>query len=67
MPDGVIIAIGRSGNHRKLGCSGEDLDKVYNRLYDPKDFEGKEVLVVGAEIARSNVRSRSPVPERKLP
>ena len=43
----VIIAIGRSGNHRKLGCSGEDLDKVYNRLYDPKDFEGKEVLVVG--------------------
>ncbi|MEP6973832.1 MAG: NAD(P)/FAD-dependent oxidoreductase [Spartobacteria bacterium] len=43
----VIVAIGRSGNHRKLGCPGEDLDKVYNRLYDPKDFAGKNVLVVG--------------------
>jgi len=43
----VIVAIGRSGNHRKLGCPGQDLDKVFNRLYDPKDFAGKEVLVVG--------------------
>ncbi len=43
----VIVAIGRSGNFRKLGCPGEDLDKVYNRLYDPKDHAGKEVLVVG--------------------
>ena len=38
----VIVAIGRSGNHRRLGCPGEDLDKVYNRLYDPKDFSGQE-------------------------
>ncbi len=43
----VIVAIGRSGNHRKLGCPGEELPKVYNRLYDPKDFTGKNVLVVG--------------------
>ncbi len=43
----VIVAIGRSGNHRRLGCPGEDLDKVYNRLYDPKDFAGQNVLVVG--------------------
>ena len=43
----VIVAIGRSGNHRRLGCAGEDLSKVYNRLYDPKDFSGKNVLVVG--------------------
>ncbi|MCG3196346.1 MAG: Ferredoxin--NADP reductase [bacterium] len=43
----VIVAIGRSGNHRKLGVPGEDLDKVYNRLHDPKDFKGKRVLVVG--------------------
>jgi len=43
----VIVAIGRSGNFRKLGCPGEELDKVYNRLYDPKDYAGKEVLVVG--------------------
>ena len=43
----VIVAIGRSGNFRKLGCPGEDLDKVYNRLFDPKEFAGKESLVVG--------------------
>ncbi len=43
----VIVAIGRSGNFRKLGVPGEDLDKVYNRLHDPKDFSGRDVLVVG--------------------
>ncbi len=43
----VIVGIGRSGNHRKLGVPGEDLDKVYNRLYDPKDFCEQNVLVVG--------------------
>src|SRR5437867_3442393 len=43
----VIVAIGRSGNHRKLGVPGEELDRVYNRLYDPKDFCGQRVLVVG--------------------
>src|SRR5262245_39364628 len=29
----VIVAIGRSGNHRRLGVRGENLDKVFNRLY----------------------------------
>ena len=43
----VIVAIGRSGNFRKLGCPGEELDKVYNRLFDPKEFAGKNVFVVG--------------------
>jgi len=43
----VLIAIGRSGNFRKLGVPGESLDKVYNRLHDPKDFSGKDALVVG--------------------
>lgn len=43
----AIIAIGRSGNFRKLGVPGEDLDKVSNRLHDPKDFKGKNALVVG--------------------
>ena len=43
----VIIAIGRSGNFRKLGVPGEDADKVSNRLHDPKDFCEKRVLVVG--------------------
>lgn len=43
----VIVAIGRSGNYRKLGVPGEGLDKVYNRLHDPKDYAGQQVLVVG--------------------
>jgi len=43
----VIVAIGRSGNFRKLGVPGEDLSKVYNRLHDPKDFCDQQVLIVG--------------------
>lgn len=43
----VIVAIGRSGNFRKLNVPGEDKNKVYNRLHDPKDYAGKKVLVVG--------------------
>jgi NosR/NirI family nitrous oxide reductase transcriptional regulator len=43
----VVIAVGRSGNFRKLGVPGEELGKVTNRLHDPKDYRGKEVLVVG--------------------
>ncbi len=43
----VVVAIGRSGNFRKLGVPGEKLDKVYNRLHDPKDYCDKNVLIVG--------------------
>ena len=43
----VVIAIGRSGNYRALGCPGEKLDKVYQRLFDPADYSGKNALVVG--------------------
>jgi NosR/NirI family nitrous oxide reductase transcriptional regulator len=43
----VIVGIGRSGNFRRLGVPGEDQDKVYNRLHDPRDFRGQNVLVVG--------------------
>jgi len=43
----VILAIGRTGNYRKLGVPGEKLDKVYNRLYDPMEHAGKQALVVG--------------------
>jgi NosR/NirI family nitrous oxide reductase transcriptional regulator len=43
----VLVAIGRSGDVRKLGVPGENLDKVFNRLHDPQDFEGRRVLVVG--------------------
>ncbi len=43
----ALIAIGRSGNFRKLGCPGEELDKVYNRLHDPAEFAGRDCMVVG--------------------
>lgn len=43
----VVVGIGRSGNFRKMGIPGEKLDKVYNRLHDPKDYCNKKVLVVG--------------------
>ena len=43
----VVVAIGRSGNYRKLGVPGEEMDKVMNRLHDPKDFCSKNVLIVG--------------------
>ena len=43
----VIVGIGRSGNFRKLGVPGEALDKVYNRLHDPKDYCDRQSLVVG--------------------
>ena len=41
------VASGRSGNFRKLNVPGEEKDKVYNRLHDPKEFTGEQVLVVG--------------------
>ena len=43
----VLVAIGRSGDFRKLGVPGEPLDKVSNRLHDPRDFSGRSCLVVG--------------------
>lgn len=43
----VIIAIGRTGNFRKLNVPGESLEKVSNRLIDASKFDGKRVLVVG--------------------
>ncbi|NBB77899.1 MAG: NAD(P)-binding domain-containing protein [Verrucomicrobia bacterium] len=43
----VIVAIGRTGNFRKLNVPGEDLDKVANRLLDPEAHAGEKVLVVG--------------------
>jgi thioredoxin reductase/NAD-dependent dihydropyrimidine dehydrogenase PreA subunit len=43
----VLVALGRSGDFRRLGVPGEDSGRVFNRLHDPADFRGKDVLVVG--------------------
>ena len=43
----VALAIGKSGNSRQLGVPGEDLPKVFNRLIDPEEATGQDVLVVG--------------------
>ncbi|HET6348985.1 MAG TPA: NAD(P)-binding domain-containing protein [Candidatus Krumholzibacteria bacterium] len=43
----VVCALGRSGDFRRLGVPGEELDKVTNRLHDPHDYAGQRVLVVG--------------------
>jgi NosR/NirI family transcriptional regulator, nitrous oxide reductase regulator len=68
----VVVGIGRSGNFRKLGVEGEDLDKVSNRLHDPQDFGGRDVLVVGggdsaleAAIAVAQAGARVTVSYRK--
>ena len=43
----VVLAIGTLGNPRKLGCPGEDLEKVKNSLVDPDEWRGKNILIVG--------------------
>ena len=43
----VVLAIGKSGNARLLNVPGENLPKVYNRLFDPADASGHDVLIIG--------------------
>ncbi len=43
----VVLAIGKSGNARRLNVPGENLPKVFNRLFDPADTKGEDVLIVG--------------------
>ena len=43
----VIIAIGRSGDFRRLNVSGESLGKVTSRLHDPKVYAGQNAVVIG--------------------
>ena len=43
----VLLGIGKSGNPRMLNVPGEELPKVFNRLFDPEDAAREKVLVVG--------------------
>ncbi len=44
----VVLAIGLEGNPRKLGVSGEDLERVQYTVDDPAAFTGETIAVVGA-------------------
>lgn len=43
----VIVAIGRSGNYRRLGVEGEENSKVVNRLHNSTKYADKKTVVVG--------------------
>jgi thioredoxin reductase len=43
----VVLAMGRRGTPRRLGVSGEDLDKVFYDVAEMEEFAGRRVLVVG--------------------
>ena len=43
----VILAVGRSGEYRRLGVPGEDFPEVYPRLHDASPYRDRRALVVG--------------------
>src|SRR5882762_10721592 len=43
----VILALGKTGNPRKLGVQGEELPKVMYRLIEADHYLNKKILVVG--------------------
>jgi thioredoxin reductase/NAD-dependent dihydropyrimidine dehydrogenase PreA subunit len=43
----VVLAMGRRGTPRRLGCPGEQLAKVYYDILEMETFQGRRVLVVG--------------------
>lgn len=43
----VILALGKSGDPRKLGVKGEDLPKVMYRLIEADHYVHKKILIVG--------------------
>jgi thioredoxin reductase (NADPH) len=43
----VLLAIGRRGTPRKIGCPGEKSEKVAYRLLEPEKYHDKKILVVG--------------------
>jgi thioredoxin reductase (NADPH) len=43
----VILALGKSGDPRKLGVKGEDLPKVMYRLIEADHYINKKILVIG--------------------
>lgn len=68
----VVLAIGKTGDMRRLGAPGEDLPHVFNRLFDPAEFRDLDILVVGggdsaveASIALAEAGNRVTLSYRK--
>ncbi|MBA3820201.1 MAG: NAD(P)-binding domain-containing protein, partial [Deltaproteobacteria bacterium] len=61
----VVVAIGTLGNPRKLGCPGEELEKVKNSLVDPGEWVSKRILVVGGSDSAVEVVLALCAPERR--
>jgi thioredoxin reductase (NADPH) len=61
----VVLAIGTLGNPRKLGCAGDELEKVKNSLVDPDEWVGKNILVVGGSDSAVEVVLALAAPERR--
>jgi pSer/pThr/pTyr-binding forkhead associated (FHA) protein/thioredoxin reductase/ferredoxin len=61
----VVIAIGTLGNPRKLGCAGDELEKVKNSLVDPDEWIGKNILIVGGSDSAVEVVLALSAPERR--
>lgn len=43
----VILAAGQRGNPRWLGVPGEERPSVMHRLYNPRKYQGQQIVVVG--------------------
>ncbi|MBX7222959.1 MAG: NAD(P)-binding domain-containing protein [Blastocatellia bacterium] len=43
----VVLATGKAGKSRRLEVPGENLEKVADRLFSPKDYHDQNILVVG--------------------
>jgi pSer/pThr/pTyr-binding forkhead associated (FHA) protein/thioredoxin reductase/ferredoxin len=61
----VVIAVGTLGNPRKLGCPGDELEKVKNSLVDPDEWIGKSILVVGGSDSAVEVVLALCAPDRR--
>jgi thioredoxin reductase/CRP-like cAMP-binding protein/Fe-S-cluster-containing hydrogenase component 2 len=46
--DNVVLGIGLQGNLRRLACPGGDWDGVQYQLDDPDEYEGENIVVIGA-------------------
>lgn len=44
----VVLGIGLQGNLRKLACPGGDWEGVQYQLDDPDEYEGENIVVIGA-------------------